>query len=118
MGTHGLFAELGRHDKGSGSQECPNCGACQESIEHVLFECVSYDSATEVMSTQDYLNKVMSHLQNEEYYLNLDEELASHYAEEITCLLREITDRQVIDKQTFKYLWLQDPRTSRFYTLP
>ena len=27
-----------------GSQECPNCCACKESVEHVLFECVSYDS--------------------------------------------------------------------------
>ena len=25
-GTHGLFEELGRHAKGSGFQECPNCG--------------------------------------------------------------------------------------------
>ena len=24
------------YDKGSGSQECPNCGACKGSIEHVL----------------------------------------------------------------------------------
>ena len=30
--------------KGVGSQECPNCGACKESVEHVLFECASYDS--------------------------------------------------------------------------
>ena len=34
--THGLFEELGRHDKGSGSQEWPNCGACKESVDHVL----------------------------------------------------------------------------------
>ena len=43
-GTHGLFEELGRHTKRDGSQECPNCGACKESVEHVLFECASYDS--------------------------------------------------------------------------
>ena len=43
-GTQGLFEELGRHAKGGGSQECPNCGACKESVEHVLFECGSYDS--------------------------------------------------------------------------
>ena len=43
-GTHGLFEELGRHAKRDGSQECPNCGACKESVEHVLFECASYDS--------------------------------------------------------------------------
>ena len=44
MGTHGLFEELGRHAKRGGSQERPNCGACKESVEHILFECVSYDS--------------------------------------------------------------------------
>ena len=37
--THGLFEELGRHAKGCGSQECPNRGACEESVEQVLFKC-------------------------------------------------------------------------------
>ena len=41
-GTHGLFEELGRHDKRGGSQECPNCGACKETVECVLFEYASY----------------------------------------------------------------------------
>ena len=36
-GTHGLFEELGRHAKRGGSQECPNCGAWKESVEHVLY---------------------------------------------------------------------------------
>ena len=69
-------------------------------------------------SRQDYLDKVMSHLQNKKYYLKLDEELTSRYAEEITCLLTETTGRQVSDNETFKYLRPQDPRTSRFYILP
>ena len=38
-GTHGLFEELGRHASRGGSQEWPNCGACKESVKHVLFEC-------------------------------------------------------------------------------
>ena len=38
-GTHWLFEELGRHDKGGGSQDCPDFGACKESVEHVLFKC-------------------------------------------------------------------------------
>ena len=36
-GTHGLLEELGRHDKGGGLQECCNCGASKELVEHVLF---------------------------------------------------------------------------------
>ena len=35
---------MGRHAKRGGSQECPKCGACKESVEHVLLECASYDS--------------------------------------------------------------------------
>ena len=39
-----LFEELGRDAKEGGSLECPNCGACKELVEHVLFECASHDS--------------------------------------------------------------------------
>ena len=38
-----MFEELGGHDKGGESHECPNCGAYKELIEHVLFECASFD---------------------------------------------------------------------------
>ena len=47
-GTLGLFEELGRHAKWGGSQECPTCGACKEFVEHVLFECASYDSQRQI----------------------------------------------------------------------
>ena len=42
-GTYGLFEELGIHDRGGGSQECPDCGACKVSVEHVLrlFACAT-----------------------------------------------------------------------------
>ena len=56
-GTHGLFEELGRHASRGGSQECPNCGACKESVEHVLFECKSYDFQRHVFL--DYLKRVL-----------------------------------------------------------
>ena len=26
------------------SQECSNCGACKELVEHVLYQCTPYDS--------------------------------------------------------------------------
>ena len=44
LGTHRLFEELDRHVSRDGPQECPNCRAIKECIEHVLFECASYDS--------------------------------------------------------------------------
>ena len=57
-GTHGLFEELGRHAKEGGSQECPNCGACKESVEHVLFECASYDSQRQ--NFFDYMKQILN----------------------------------------------------------
>ena len=43
-GTHGLFDELGRLANRGGSQQCPNCGAYKELVEHFLFARTSYDS--------------------------------------------------------------------------
>ena len=43
-GTHRLHEELGRHDNRGGSQECPNCEACKELVEHVMFECAACNS--------------------------------------------------------------------------
>ena len=58
-GTDGLFEEFGRHDKVGVSQECPNCGACKESIEYVLFECALYDSQILSLDFLDYLKTVL-----------------------------------------------------------
>ena len=52
-----MFEELDRYDNGGGSQECPNCGACKESVEHVLFECASYDFPR--LELLDYLKTVL-----------------------------------------------------------
>ena len=54
--THGPFEELSGHSKGGGSQECPNCGACKESVEHVLFRCASYDSQRQ--NFFDYMKQI------------------------------------------------------------
>ena len=48
---------MGRHVKGGASQECPNCGACKESVEHVLFEFASYD--TQRLDYLGYLKAVL-----------------------------------------------------------
>ena len=39
-----IFDQLGRHAGRGGCQECPNCVACKEYVEHVLCECASHDS--------------------------------------------------------------------------
>ena len=31
------------YSPGNGPQESPNCGACEESVEHVLFQCTPRD---------------------------------------------------------------------------
>ena len=38
-------------------KECPNCEACKELLEHVLFECASYDSQR--LDFLDYLKMVL-----------------------------------------------------------
>ena len=55
---HGLFEELCRQANRGGSQECPYCGACKESVEHVVFECASYNSQRQNFS--NYLKQVLT----------------------------------------------------------
>ena len=40
-------------------QECPNCGACNESVEDILFQCVACDSYI-MMKIFDYLSQVLT----------------------------------------------------------
>ena len=49
---------MDRHAKRGGSQECPNGGACKESVEHVLFECASYGSQRQ--NFLDYTKQVLT----------------------------------------------------------
>ena len=52
--------------RGSGSQECPNCAACKESVECVLIQCSSCDSQRIIF--WDYLKEVL-HLDTFEDFL-------------------------------------------------
>ena len=49
--THGLFEEFSTHDNSGGSQDCDDCGACKQLVEHVLVECASYDSQRQIFWT-------------------------------------------------------------------
>ena len=62
--------------------------------------------------------RATSHLQNDELYCRLDEDPTDRYAEEITSIFKSMTDREVIDKETFDYLRPQNSQTSHFYILP
>ena len=75
-------------------------------------------SATVVMSLEDYLTKVMCHLNNENFYEKLQYDLTEQFSEDITSLLADMLSRRVIDKPSFEFLRPRDARTSRFYVLP
>ena len=75
-------------------------------------------SATVVMSRWDYLVKVMSHLENENFYRRLDEDPTERFAEKITSELYNMTDKHVNNKGIFNYLQPQKRQTSWFYVSP
>ena len=53
-----LSSKLGEPAKRGGSQECRNCRHYKESVEHVLFECASYDSQKQYLL--DYMKQVLA----------------------------------------------------------
>ena len=44
--------------RGGESQECPNCEACKQFGEHVLFECAWYDFQRQ--NFFDYMNQILT----------------------------------------------------------
>ena len=75
-------------------------------------------SATVVMSLEDYLTKVMCHLNNDQFYEKLQHDPTEQFSDDITSLLADMFSRRVIDKHTLEFLRPRDVRTSRFYVLP
>ena len=75
-------------------------------------------SATVVMSKEDYMTKVMQHLNKEQHYRKLDEDRAEKYVQEITTFLTDMVNLQVSDMDGYSYLHPCDTRTLRFYVLP
>ena len=70
------------------------------------------------MSRLDYFVKVMSHLENKSFYQRLDEDPTKRFAEEVTFVSLNMTDRFSISSEMFHYLRPQKPQTSQFYILP
>ena len=75
-------------------------------------------SATVVMSREDYISKVMNHLDNREHYQLLDDDPTADFSREIKNVLTDMYNRCSIDKETMLSLHNNDARASRFYILP
>ena len=74
-------------------------------------------SATVVMSKDDYLTRVMHHLDNIQLYEKWTDNPTEHFSEEITSLLEKMKEKRVLEKETFCFLQPQNVRISRFYIL-
>ena len=75
-------------------------------------------TVTCIMSRDDYLTRVMSHLDNTQFYEKLAEDPTEWFSKEVTNYLSSMFERNVLDKDTFQFLLPKDVRTSRFYILP
>ena len=69
-------------------------------------------SATVVMSKEDYMTKVMQHLNNEQHYRELNEDPTDQYTQEITTSLTDMVNHQVIIKHR-DFMCSQDPQTRK-----
>ena len=70
------------------------------------------------MSSDDYLTRVMKHLNNTQFYEKLPDDPTEQFSEEITKYLSGMFERNVLDRGTFEFLRPKGIRTSRFYILP
>ena len=84
----------------------------------IMIKQADKGSATVVTLKEDYMTKVMQHLNNEQHNRKLDEDPTEQYAQEITTFLTNMVNRQFIDKDGYNYLRPSDTRTLRLYVLP
>ena len=75
-------------------------------------------SAMVIISKEDYLIKIMDHLDNTRFYKKFNEDPTEWFLEETTTVLANIRSRDIIHNDTFNYLQPKQVWTSRFYTLP
>ena len=75
-------------------------------------------SATVVMSKDDYLTRVMNHLNKTDFYERLLEDRTERFSEEITSSLAGMHERRILSGDTFEFLRPKKARTSRFDILP
>ena len=70
---------------------------------NIVIKLADKGPATVVLFLEDYLTKVMRHLNNDQFYENLQHDSTGQFSEDITCtfLLDDMLSRPVIDKHTF-----------------
>ena len=64
------------------------------------------------MSTEDYEKKVMDHLNNAQFYRKLQNNLTKRFSA-IKLFLTGMTDRKIINMETFNFLKPKQARISR-----
>ena len=64
----------------------------QRTRTDIVIKPTDKGSATVIMLRDDYLVKVMDHLENKNFYQRLDEDPTAQFAEEITSFLINLTD--------------------------
>ena len=70
------------------------------------------------MEHEDYISKVMSHLNNSEHYKKLDEDPTDIFVQDIKNVLSDMVNRHSIDEEIASGLLPDGIRVSRFYILP
>ena len=58
-------------------------------------------STTVVMSKDDYLTRVMHHLNNTQFHEKLSDDPTEQFSKEITFLLEEMKEKRVFEKESF-----------------
>ena len=75
-------------------------------------------SAMVIMSREDYINKVRSHLDNRGHYLKLDDDPTQRVSLEIKEALIKMVNRFSIPEELIRILLPDETWVSRFYILP
>ena len=75
-------------------------------------------SATVIMSREDYINNVRSHLDNRDHYLKPNDDLTQHFSLEIKEALIGMAHRFSIPEELISTLLPDETKVSRYYIPP
>ena len=84
----------------------------------IIIKPADKGSTTVVMSKEASIREAERQLENETYYHQLDTDPTSIHAAEISSFIQTMAEKELIPKDTEKYLTTNNPKTARFYHLP